>query len=324
MKYCGREFTDAELAGIRRLLDEDPKRTRWALSRLVCETLGWRKPDGGLKDMSCRVAMLRLQHDGLLLLPPPRRKNGNGKRYVRRTPQAEPQPPFCTPAGELRDLRLDLVADKRDSLLWNEYVDRYHYLGYQPLPGAQLRYFARAEGRILALLGFGAAAWKTAPRDDFIDWTREERESRLHLVVNNARFLILPWVASKHLASKLLGLAARRLPADWHVCYGYRPVLLETFVEKQRFSGTCYKAANWLCLGDTQGRGKLDRDRLHALPIKSVWVFPLSPRFRATLTEQPPKRIPRQTGRLVPGPEVRDRTSGGADGWATPAQPAPA
>ena len=284
MKYCGREFTDTELAGIRRLLVEDPKTTRWALSRLLCETLGWRKPDGGLKDMSCRVALLRMQEHGLLLLPPPCRKNGNGKRHVRRTPHAEPQPLICTPVGDLRDLRLEIVAGKRDSLLWNEYVDRYHYLGYQPLPGAQMRYFARAEGRILALLGFGAAAWKTAPRDDFIGWNRVQRESRLHLIVNNARFLILPWVASKHLASKLLGLAARRLPADWLSRYGYRPVLLETFVDKRRFSGTCYQAANWLRLGDTQGRGKLDTAHAHALPVKSVWVLPLTPRFRDALT----------------------------------------
>ncbi len=284
MKYCGREFTDTELAGIRRLLVEDPKTTRWALSRLLCETLGWRKPDGGLKDMSCRVALLRMQEHGLLLLPPPCRKNGNGKRHVRRTPHAEPQPLICTPVGDMRDLRLEIVAGKRDSLLWNEYVDRYHYLGYQPLPGAQMRYFARAEGRILALLGFGAAAWKTAPRDDFIGWNRVQRESRLHLIVNNARFLILPWVASKHLASKLLGRAARRLPADWLSRYGYRPVLLETFVDKRRFSGTCYKAANWLRLGDTQGRGKLDTAHAHALPVKSVWVLPLTPRFRDALT----------------------------------------
>jgi hypothetical protein len=284
MKYCGREFTDTELAGIRRLLVEDPKTTRWALSRLLCETLGWRKPDGGLKDMSCRVALLRMQEHGLLLLPPPCRKNGNGKRHVRRTPHAEPQPLLCTPVGELRDLRLEIVAGKRDSLLWNEYVDRYHYLGYQPLPGAQMRYFARAEGRLLALLGFGAAAWKTAPRDDFIGWNRVQRESRLHLIVNNARFLLLPWVASKHLASKLLGRAARRLPADWLSRYGYRPVLLETFVDKRRFSGTCYQAANWLRLGDTQGRGKLDTAHAHALPVKSVWVLPLTPRFRDALT----------------------------------------
>ena len=285
MKYCGRDFSDTDLAEIRRIVAQAPSRTRWALSQLICERLAWRKPDGGLKEMSCRVALLRMEQHGHVLLPPPRRRNGNGKHRVRRTPRAEPQPPVCTPVRELRDLRLQLVASEGDSRLWNEYIDRYHYLGYKPLPGAQLRYFARADGHPLALFGFGAAAWKTAPRDEFIGWTRAQRERRLHLVVNNARFLILPWVTSKHLASKLLGLAARRLPGDWHARYGYRPVLLETFVEKERFSGTCYRAANWLCLGDTQGRGKLDRHRLHALPLKSVWAFPLTQRFRQFLTQ---------------------------------------
>ncbi len=285
MKYCGRDFSDTELAEIRRIVGQDPSRTRWALSQLICEALAWRKPDGGLKEMSCRVALLRMERHGHVLLPPPRRRNGNGKHRMHRTPRAEPQPPVRTPVSELRDLRLQLVESKEDSRLWNEYVDRYHYLGYKPLPGAQLRYFARADGHTLALLGFGAAAWKTVPRDVFIGWTPLQREQRLHLVVNHARFLILPWVTSTHLASTRLGLAARRLPGDWHARYGYRPVLLETFVEKARFSGTCDRAANWLYLGDTQGRGKLDRHRLHALPRKSVWAFPLTPRFRRLLTE---------------------------------------
>lgn len=282
MRYCGREFSDAELACIRRLAAE-PGTSRRAISRRMCEALDWRKPDGGLKEMSGRVALLRMQADGVVRLPAPLHRSSNGARSTPRTPQAEPQTPLLTPAGELRELRLELVQTRCDSLLWNEYVDRYHYLGYQPLPGAQLRYFARAEDGLLGLLGFGAAAWKTAPRDDFIGWTAREREARLHLVANNARFLILPWVRSRHLASKLLGLAARRLPGDWHARYGYRPLLLETFVDKERFSGTCYRAANWLYLGDTCGRGKLDTAHAHALPIKSVWVLPLAPHFRQLL-----------------------------------------
>ena len=281
MRYCGREFSDDELAYIRRLAAEGT--TRRAISRRVCEEIDWRKPDGGLKEMSCRVALLRMQADGLVRLPAPLHRSSNAARSTPRTPQAEPQAPLFTVAGELRELRLELVESKRDSLLWNEHVDRYHYLGYQPLPGAQLRYFASAEDRLLALLGFGAAAWKVAPRDDFIGWTAPEREARLHFVANNARFLILPWVRSRHLASKLLGLAARRFPGDWQARYGYRPVLLETFVEKQRFSGTCYRAANWLYLGDTRGRGKLDTAHAHAVPIKTVWVLPLAARFRQLL-----------------------------------------
>ena len=232
--------------------------------------------------MSCRVVLLRMQADGLLTLPAPTRKNGNGLASRRRTAAAEPGMPMCAAAGELRDLRLDLVADKADSFLWNEYIDRYHYLGYQPLPGAQQRYFARARDQVVALLGFGAAAWTTAPRDRFIGWTAEQRKARLHLVVNNVRLLILPWVVSRHLASRLLSMAARRLPDDWCSRYSYRPLLLETFVEK-RFRGTCYRAANWACLGETCGRGKLG-DHGATEPIKTVWVYPLARDFRARLT----------------------------------------
>lgn len=284
MRYCGRTFTNTELETIRRLLRTAPDASRAQLSNLVCEEFGWRRPDGHLKDMSCRVAMLRMQADGLFQLPPPRNTNANGRAYQRRTPQAEPDLfPVIAPAGALTDLHLEPVNDEIASHLWNEYIDRYHYLGYQPLPGAQLRYFAKANSSVLALLGFGAAAWKTAPRDDYIGWTPEQRQRNLHLVVNNARFLILPWVTSKNLASRLLGMALRTLANDWEQRYTYRPVLAETFVEVERFAGTCYKAANWTCLGETKGRGKLDVHNEYALPVKSIWVHPLVKNFRQHL-----------------------------------------
>ena len=284
LRYCGREFTESEIESIHRLIANTPSASRNQLSRLVCEQLGWRRPDGGIKDMSCRVAMLRMQNDGLIRLPAPRNANGNGRRYKRRTPQAEPSL-FSTvePADALVNLCLELVIKREASFLWNEYIDRYHYLGYQPLPGAQLRYFARAKGNILALFGFGAAAWKTAPRDNFIGWTPCQREQNLQLVVNNSRFLILPWVRSQNLASRLLSMATRRLTDDWQERYGYRPVLVETFVKTPRFRGTCYKAANWICLGETQGRGKLDVKHKAKLPRKSIWVYPLVKNFRQQL-----------------------------------------
>ena len=169
--------------------------------------------------------------------------------------------------------------------MWNEYIDRYHYLGHTPLPGAQLRYFARWEDRILALLGFGAPAWKTAPRDRFIGWRPSERERNLQLIVNNARFLILPWVQSKNLASKLLALASRQLPQDWQDRYAYRPVLLETFVETQRFTGACYKAAN-LDPRRTDPRARQTGpgpQGRSALRSKSIWLYPLSRHFRRSL-----------------------------------------
>ena len=180
--------------------------------------------------------------------------NANGHRGKRTTNRSDPGLPVTDSAGKLPDLRLEPVSGQRVSSLWNEYIHRYHYLGYQPLPGAQLRYLITSADRVLGALGFGAAAWKTAPRDQWIGWTAKQRKRNLHLVVNNARFLILPWVTSRNLASKALGMAARRLPGDWEAAYSYRPVLLETFVQKDRFAGTCYKAANWTCLGDTKGR----------------------------------------------------------------------
>jgi len=283
MRYCGRDFTAEEIDTLRGLIEEVPGRCRAELSRLACKALGWYKPDGGLKDMSCRVAMLRMQDDGLLTLPPPRTTNANGKLEPRCSPATDPELPLELPVGRLSDLRLELVQGRLQSSRWGEYIHRYHYLGYRPLPGAQLRYWARAGGRTVALLGFAAAAWHVAPRDRFIGWTDEQRRARLHLVVNNARFLILPWVRSRNLASKLLALTTKRLTPDWQERYRYSPVLIETFVETDRFRGTCYKAANWIHVGQTQGRGKLDKTHQAVLPTKAIWLFPVAKNFRTIL-----------------------------------------
>lgn len=282
MQYCGRHFEVAEIELIRQLLAVQPPLSRYRISREVCERLNWRRPDGQLKDMSCRVALLRMQADALLRLPPPRK--AQPVRY-REHPDIERavQEPTIIPAVDLTRLSVDLVVKKRDSLLWNAYVQRHHYLGHQPLPGAQLRYFVRAAGEIVAVLGFGASAWKIRPRDEAIGWTSEQRRRNLHLIVNNARFLILPWIQCHNLASRALALIGRRLAEDWHSRYAYRPVLLETFVEDLRFRGTCYKAANWRCLGKTQGRGKLDTRHLNSQPVKSIWIYPLVRDFRSHL-----------------------------------------
>lgn len=287
VRYSGRNFRPADLDIIRRLIADHPKASRAALSRLVCEHFDWRRANGQLKDMSCRVAMLRMQEAGLIALPAPRRGNGNGRRYNRRTPQAEPAAPiYAVSPRELGPLTLDPITDRCASDLYNEYLERYHYLGYQPLPGTQQRYVVRAGESIIALLGFGAAAWKCRPRDTFIGWHADQREQRLHLVVNNARFLILPWVRCPNLASTLLARAAKRLADDWQRRYAYRPVLLETFVELPRLTGTGYKAANWRHIGVTQGRGKLDVHHRAQLPRKSVWVYPLQRDFRRILCDK--------------------------------------
>lgn len=279
MRYCGREFTDEEIKLIRHLIVSPPGINRQKLSKRFCEEVGWRKPDGGLKDMSCRVAFLKMQKDGHISLPAPRRVPC--KPGIKRTLLAEPQPEIRKKVGEY-ELEIEIVG-RGDSALWNEYIDRYHYLGYTPLPGAQFRYFVRSGNSVLALLGFSAAAWKTAPRDEYIGWNAEMRKKNLHLVINNARFLLLPWVRSYNLGSKILSMISKRISSDWQERYNYAPVLLETFVEKERFQGTCYKAANWVCVGDTKGRGKPDVRHECKVPVKSVWLYPLRKDFRKYL-----------------------------------------
>ncbi len=282
VRYCGRNFSQEEIKRIRKLIIEDPARSRAELSRLTCQALKWYKTDGGLKDMSARVAMLRMQDDGLISLPPPRCKRPDPTVHI--TEQTNPGLAIEQAAGTLTPICLQRVQHKSESRLWNEYIERYHYLGHKPLPGAQLRYFIYAQNQPIALLGFGAAAWHTAPRDQFIGWSHEQRKKNLHFIINNARFLILPWVKSKNLASMILSKAARRVPDDWQEQYNYRPVLLETFVEKPRFEGTCYKAANWQYLGQTKGRGKLGVSGKQSVPIKDLWVYPLDTRFKVRLT----------------------------------------
>jgi hypothetical protein len=282
-RYCGRDFSEQELEQIRKLIAEDAGRTRAELSRLTCRMLDWYKSDGGLKDMSCRVAMLRMAEDDLITLPPPRRKPPP-RQKICFTEQTDPQPALLRPVHELAAIQLCPVVTRDHSRLWNEYIHRYHYLGHKPLPGAQLRYFVTLDEQIIAALGFGAAAWQTAPRDQFIGWSHEQRQKNLPLVVNNARFLIMPWVKSKNLASTILSMIARCLPTQWEDRYGIRPVLLETFVDTEQFAGTCYKAANWIYAGKTKGRGKLGPAGKQSVPIKDLWLYPLSRQFRNHLT----------------------------------------
>ena len=281
-RYCGRDFSVLEQTQIIELIANNPSMNRADLSRNVCKMLSWYKADGGLKEMSCRVAMLRMQDDGLIQLPVSRRTKTSQRSKPLETIASAPQSIIHSPVHQLGSLQLCLVTSK-DSRLWNEYIQRYHYLGYTPLPGAQLRYFVIMNGQVLALLGFGASAWQVAPRDTFIGWDHEQRRQGLALIVNNARFLILPWVQSKNLASKILAMVARQLPSDWFNRYNIQPVLMETFVESERFAGTCYRAANWIHVGQTKGRGKLGPFGVQSVPVKDIFLYPLARNFRTVL-----------------------------------------
>ncbi len=284
-RYSGRLITGDEINWMRAYIAANPGLNRAALSRLVGQHLQWFDPYGRLKEMSCRVAMLRMHRDGLIELPTPKMKNGNGQKWWREFSAASAAgPSILAPARQLGPLVMTQAVTAPNIRLWNELIQRYHYLGHSPLTGAQIKYLIfSADGSLLGLLGFAAAAWKVASRDQFIQWSDQQRVQNLRLVVNNARFLILPWVTSKNLASHILGLAARQLPLDWQARYKYQPVLMETFVQKNKFKGTCYRAANWILLGQTQGRGKRDRFNKHQLPIKDVFVYPLNKSFKNIL-----------------------------------------
>jgi hypothetical protein len=283
-RYSGRDFSPEELQTIARLIESNPTLKRTPLSRVVCELLDWRRPDGRLREMSCRVAMLRMQADGLITLPVSQIPKPRRRAEFIATPATDEQPLLVVAVHDLPTLRLSIVEGRgAASRLWNEYVARYHYLGYTPMSGSQIRYSVYAGDRLVALLSFGASAWKLADRERFIGWTQEQRQKNLQMIVNNARFLILPWIQSKGLASKILAMAARRLPVDWTARYGYRPVMLETFVESPRHKGTCYKAANWQLVGRTVGRGKKSTAHHQVLPTKDIWLYPLRRDFATAL-----------------------------------------
>jgi hypothetical protein len=235
--------------------------------------------------MSGRVALLKLHRAGLICLPPPRNSNGNRRRYEPDSilPEAKP---IHGPLKDVQPLGFELVHARELSRLWNSLIEQYHYLGHENLPGAQLRYLVKSRsGAVLGAMGFGAAAWKVAPRDRWIGWNGAQRYRGLDLIVNQARFLILPWVQVPHLAGHSLGQSLRGLPKDFHERYGWQPILVESFVES-RFGGHCYRAANWICLGPTQGRGKKGahlREGASPLPVKQIWVYPLAADFRRQL-----------------------------------------
>jgi len=281
--YCGREFSAGDIQAIKLLMEQNPSLKRTPLSRKLCELFGWRKPNGELKDMTCRVALQRMQADELIKLPPSQMPGRRGPPHFPPTAASDPQAPLLQPVHELAALTLHPVTTTATSRLWNEYIARYHYLGYTPMSGSQMRYNVFAGEQLVALLSFGASAWKLAGRERFIGWQERERLKNLQLVVNNARFLILPWIQSKGLASKILSRIARQLPNDWHQRYGYRPVLFETFVESPRHRGTCYKAANWVHVGQTVGRGKKCPVHQQIVPIKDIWLYPLRKDFATVL-----------------------------------------
>jgi len=286
--FCGRAFTAPEVEVMRTVAQDYAGLGVTEIARTVCELLDWKRSNGGLKNHECRQLLERLQAEGVLRLPPLRRLGGKGPRRVDVSQQRlQPESVECA-ARECAPLELALVEGEAESRLWREHVERYHYLGCRVPFGAHLRYWVRNGGRELACLLWTSSAWKMQARDAWIGWSEERRKCNLQWIVNNGRFLILPWVRVKGLASKILALSARQMPRDWQTRYGHRPLLLETLVDAQRFPGTCYRAANWIYVGQTTGRGRMDRKHEnHGRAIKDIYVYPLHRDTRQLLCSVP-------------------------------------
>jgi hypothetical protein len=282
----GRAFSDAEVEQVQETVRVFWKLSRWELAQTLCEHLGWVTAKGGYKVESCLKALRRLEALGLIEGPAQRRYELRKKEAVRPSEASEAGVEVVGSVEDFEPIELEAVEQRPQIELWNQYVGRYHYLGYQRPFGAHQRYFIvsrKAEALRLGCLLFAASAWAVAARDGWIGWSARARAERLNWVINNSRFLIFPWVRIANLASRALGLVTRRVGQDWQRRYGYRPVLLETFVDPQRYRGTCYQAANWIGLGETAGRGRLDRHKRYLSTRKLVYVYPLRPDFRRVL-----------------------------------------
>ena len=282
----GRQWSGADLELIRGLLDEHPEWCRSRLSVELCERWAWRNAQGRLKDMAARTLLLKLERAGHLRLPARRGPSPNGRRNRLVPVMAQVPDPIRGVLRELRPLSVSVVAPgSQDLRLFNGLLAHEHYLGHRNTVGENLRYLVRdRQGRPVACVLFGSAAWKCAVRDTFIGWDRATRERNLPYLANNTRFLIPGWVQVPHLASHVLGLIAQRIRADWQAKYGHPVHALETFVDP-RFRGTGYRAANWLRLGQTRWRTRNDRAHCIRTSVKGVYLYPLVKDFREALRD---------------------------------------
>jgi hypothetical protein len=277
--FFGRSFTLSDFQLMRDIVRDFQALSLTELANTVCELLDWRRANGKLKYIECRSMLEQLQVEGILSLPAIRKTAPSRPRKIEVHTESDARSPLNGTVGDYLPLLLRRVDNAGLSSLWNQFVQRYHYLKFRVPFGANLRYIIESQccpGQYLACLLFSSPAWKMAPRDRWIGWNDQERKSNLQYIVCNSRFLILPWISIRGLASKILSLAARQLPQDWERQYGYRPLLLETLVDPSRFKGTCYRASNWVLLGQTQGRGRMDRaHEADGRAIKDIYVYPL-------------------------------------------------
>lgn len=280
----GREITQDDIKIIRETIDGYYNNGRTYISRQICHRWKWYQANGQTKDMACRYIMLALEKDGLIRLPPSGNSQNNTRRSIKKIMLEENPLSGTVKDHPLPELRL--LKTYQECQTWNRIIHSYHYQGYQVMVGQNCKYIAYIAGKPAACLGWGSAAWSVAARDKWIGWDKETKDKNLHRVVNNIRFLILPWIKIKNLASYLLSLNIGCLRKDWRQKYGEDIYLLETFVEKDRFKGTCYRAGNWTYLGETKGSAKKGSLHIYHGSIKDIYVYPLYRDFRDKIMER--------------------------------------
>jgi len=290
--FCGRRVRWGDLELVREVVSSCGF-SRHELANTVCELLGWKRANRKLKAIECVGWLEELDRLGWIQLPVAKQAGSHAPRSrVELTVQSQSQSLIQGSVQDVVPVTLKRVESAPELACWKELIARHHYLGFKVPYGASLRYLIQirtGEGPAMAGgLQFSSPAWRLGARDRWIGWTEAARQQRLQRIVSNSRFLILPSVQVKGLASHVLSLASRHLREDWYRSYRVRPVLLETFVEQERYRGTCYRAANWICLGQTRGRGRMDRDHQNREPVKTIWVYPLDKRFRQILRGERP------------------------------------
>lgn len=279
-----REIGSKELGLIKGLIESVGHRGRTYISKELCRLWDWRLPNGQLRDIACRDLLRRLEKRGLIQLPPAlRRTRQPGYKNKTSLPKNFVATSLSQSLRDFSVIEIEMVRGSKQESFYNALIGAYHYLGYHQGTGEQLKYIIRGDGHVLAAIGFGGAAFKSADRDNHIGWDKAARERHLVNVANNTRFLILPWIRVPHLASHILGRISRRIRGDWQDYYKRDIVLLETFVEQGRFKGTCYKAANWRHIGQTTGRGRNDRYSKNKVPIKDIYIYPLHRHYQEIL-----------------------------------------
>ena len=318
--FHGRRLTRREIAGIQKTVGMFPALSRRELALTVCEHLNWRTPSGGDRLAACLRTLEHLELEGVLTLPSKRDTASGPPRPIRHTAASDPQPEIACRLSDLEPLSLAAADGRAERSEWNELVDRHHPLGCPRPFGPSLRWFILdRDGRRLGCLLFEAAARELPARDEWIGWDARQRERWLHLALGNSRFLILPWVRVANLASRALGMAVERLPGEWRERHGYRPVLVETFVDPTRHDGACYRAANWTRVGETAGRKSGKRRK----PAKEIYAKPLDEGFRDALRGRPrappTPEAPAADGAAPPGASAGSAHTGGAGGGASSA-----